>query len=294
MRQLVLITGVSGAGKSVVLRVLEDAGFYCIDNLPAPVLPGLVGHLDGVGEDRVAVAIDARSGNSVAQLPILVQALRAAPDDEKTDVRVLFLTADTQTLVQRFSETRRRHPLSPATPEDLESFDITPSLVEAISRERDLVGDLAELGQTIDTSGLAPAKLREWVRDYIGQPTTGLTLMFESFGFKRGIPRDADLVFDVRCLPNPYYDVKLRPLTGMDAPVAEFLAAIPEARQMCDDIERFVRNWLPSYVRDSRSYLTVAIGCTGGQHRSVWCCQTIAPRFLGSASAVIVRHREQG
>ena len=287
-QKLVLITGVSGAGKSVALKVLEDAGYYCVDNLPAPVLADLVNHLAEVGKERVAVAIDARSGDSVADLPSIVAGLRAFSGGERL-IKLLFLTASTPALVQRFSETRRRHPLSP--PDAVEG-DLTPSLVEAIDRERELVGELAELGMTIDTSDLATATLRAWVRDLVGIDNDGLTLMFESFGFKRGIPLDADLVFDVRCLPNPYYDPHLRPLTGQDRPVAEFLEALPEANRMIADIEHFVREWLPSYVRDHRSYLTVAIGCTGGQHRSVWACEQLARRLAEATTHVITRHRE--
>ncbi len=290
MRQLVLITGVSGAGKSVALKVLEDAGYYCVDNLPAPVLPGLVQHLEDSTADRVAVAIDARSGASVDQLPGIVARLRAegAP---RRELRVLFLTASTESLVHRFSETRRRHPLSPADARDA-AAEPTPSLIEAIEREREIVRDLAEIGQVIDTSMLSPAKLRDWVREFVGGPSSGMTLMFESFGFKRGVPLDADLVFDIRCLPNPYYDPVLRPLTGRDAPVIAFLEAIPDARRMVDDIERFVGDWLPAYERDHRSYLTVAVGCTGGQHRSVWACETISARLRAQGAAAITRHRE--
>lgn len=295
MRKLVLITGVSGAGKSVALKVLEDAGYYCVDNLPAPVLPELVEHLEASALDRVAVAIDARSGESVAQLPGIVRRLREVGADGRSlrEVRVLFLTASTASLVQRFSETRRRHPLSPvqAGTQTLPA-EPTPSLIEAIEREREVVLDLAEIGQVIDTSNLPPARLREWVRDFVGQPTTGMTLMFESFGFKRGIPLDADLVFDIRCLPNPYYELALRPLTGRDAPVVAFLEAIPDARRMVADIERFVRDWLPSYIRDHRSYLTVAVGCTGGQHRSVWACETLAAHLRADGAPAITRHRE--
>lgn len=287
-QKLVLITGVSGAGKSVALKVLEDAGYYCVDNLPAPVLTDLVSHLAAVGTERVAVAIDARSGDSVVDLPGIVTGLRAYSGGERI-VKLIFLTASTPALVQRFSETRRRHPLSPA---DAIEGDVTPSLIEAIERERELVGDLAELGMMIDTSDLAAGTLRAWVRDFIGIDNAGLTLMFESFGFKRGVPLDADLVFDLRCLPNPYYDQHLRPLTGLDAPVIEFLEALPEAARMLGDIERFVRDWLPSYVRDHRSYLTVALGCTGGQHRSVWACERLAMQLADATTHVITRHRE--
>ncbi|HEU4621945.1 MAG TPA: RNase adapter RapZ [Burkholderiaceae bacterium] len=291
---LVLITGVSGAGKSVALKALEDAGYYCVDNLPAPVIADLMAHLDAQGEAKVAIAIDARSGKSVADLPHIVTGLKTVnalgeQDQQGRDVRVLFLTANSTALVQRFSETRRRHPLSPSGPmADAQ----TPSLVEAIERERELVGDLAELGRVIDTSSLSPSKLRAAVKEFIDHDVGGLTLMFESFAFKRGVPLDADLVFDVRFLPNPYYDTALRPLTGLDAPVIEFMQSLPDAERLLADIERFLSDWLPSYQRDHRSYLTVAIGCTGGQHRSVWACEQLAKRLRGQAAHVITRHRE--
>ncbi|WP_085317594.1 RNase adapter RapZ [Derxia lacustris] len=288
MQKIVLITGVSGAGKSVALKVLEDSGFYCVDNLPAAFLSELVAHLREQGEEQVAVAIDARSGASVAELPHIIAGLRTYG----ADVRMMFLTASTPELVRRYSETRRRHPLSPtAIGVDADS---TPSLIEAIERERDVVGKLAQYGLIVDTTALSAPKLRHWVSDFVGREWTGLTLMFQSFGFKRGLPLDADMVFDLRPLPNPFYDPSLRTLTGRDRPVIDFLESVPDALRLADDIERFVRNWLPAFVRDQRSYLTVAIGCTGGQHRSVWCCERLAKALAAEVPHVIVRHRELG
>jgi len=200
---------------------------------------------------------------------------------EGHDVRVLFLEAKTDTLIKRFSETRRRHPLS----------DSGLTLTECIERERRLLAVLADLADRVDTSELGPNVLRNWVKDLVGVPVTGLTLLFESFGFKHGIPLDADLVFDVRCLPNPNYDPRLQPLTGRDAPVMEFLAADPATGKMLEDIRRFVADWLPAFDRDNRSYLTVAIGCTGGQHRSVYFAETLAAGFRDRCQ-VLVRHRE--
>jgi UPF0042 nucleotide-binding protein len=203
---------------------------------------------------------------------------------------VLFLNASTQSLIQRFSETRRRHPLSGSPVHDAD-VGLLKSLAEAIERERELVAGLAEFGHQIDTSNLRANVLRAWVKSFIEQESAGLTLMFESFGFKRGVPLDADFVFDVRTLPNPYYDRELRPLTGLDQPVIEYLSAQPMVHQMIDDIGTFIAKWLPQFRDDNRSYLTVAIGCTGGQHRSVFIAQALAARF-GDKANVIVRHRD--
>jgi len=275
---LVLISGLSGSGKSIALHVLEDAGYYCVDNLPAQLLQQLIGQLDQQGYSKVAVAIDMRGGESIAMLPQLLDALRA----NDLGLQFLFLDAKNQTLLKRYSETRRRHPLASEQ----------RTLMEAISEERLRLDPLANLGHRIDTSDVQPNALREWVRQFIAaEPGQGLTLLFESFGFKHGIPLDADLVFDVRCLPNPHYDPALRPQTGRDAPVVAFLEAAPEVLRMRDDIARFVGDWLPAYVRDNRNYLTVAIGCTGGQHRSVYFAEWLGRAFFDRAR-VLVRHRE--
>ena len=279
--RIVLITGISGSGKSVALNALEDAGYYCVDNLPAAFLPELAAHLSREGQERLAVAIDARSGSSIAGLPVILRELRSAHQ-----VSVLFLNASTSALIQRFSETRRRHPLSGVNPEV--GID---SLADAIERERELVASLAELGHQIDTSNLRANALRAWVKKFVEHEHAGLLLMFESFGFKRGIPLDADLVFDVRTLPNPYYDHRLRPLTGLDRPVIDFLEAEPDVLEMIDDISSYLHKWLPRFRDDNRSYLTVGIGCTGGQHRSVYISETLGRRFAGEAH-VLVRHRE--
>lgn len=276
--QLILISGLSGSGKSIALNVLEDAGFYCVDNLPATLLPHLVKDLGGEGYQRVAVAMDMRGGASIAALP---RQLRELQGGGQVDLRFVFLDARDDVLIQRFSETRRRHPLA--------SEDTT--LAEAIAREREALETLSNLGQNIDTSHLRPNALRAFIKDFAAlDPGAGLTLLFESFGFKHGLPLDADLVFDVRCLPNPHYDPQLRPLTGLDAPVIKFLQEQPEVMHMAQDIRRFVADWLPAYVRDNRVYLTVAIGCTGGQHRSVWFAEWLAAQFR-DAARVLVRHR---
>jgi UPF0042 nucleotide-binding protein len=275
--QLVIISGLSGSGKSVALNVLEDASFYCVDNLPAKLLVETIDFLAQAGYARVAVTVDARSGTALAGLPASVHTLKG----RGIDVRLLFLDAKNETLIKRFSETRRRHPLG----------DGTATLDEAIARERDALEEVGELGQRIDTSELAPNALRAWIRDLVQLDRTDMTLAFESFGFKQGIPLDADFVFDVRSLPNPFYDPKLRPLTGLDAPVVQFLDALPEAQQMLADIGDYIERWLPAFVRDNRAYLTVALGCTGGQHRSVYFAERLARRFAGQAP-VLVRHRQ--
>ncbi|MEX3930567.1 hypothetical protein; putative nucleoside triphosphate hydrolase domain [Paraburkholderia piptadeniae] len=283
--RIILITGISGSGKSVALNALEDAGYYCVDNLPPRFLPELAAYIASDGQDKLAVAIDARSGASLEDMPQMIRDLSG-----QHDVRVLFLNASTQALIQRFSETRRRHPLSGSPAHDADVGVLT-SLAEAIERERELVAGLAEFGHQIDTSNLRANVLRAWVKRFIEQEHTGLALMFESFGFKRGVPLDADFVFDVRALPNPYYDRELRPLTGLDKPVIDFLDALPIVQQMMADIESFLQKWLPHFRDDNRSYLTVAIGCTGGQHRSVFIAETLAARFASEAN-VIVRHRD--
>lgn len=275
--QVVLISGLSGSGKSVALNVLEDSGYYCVDNLPVALVMPLLESLAGSGNERVALSMDARSGDSVRQLPQTIAALK----QKSIDLRLLFLDAKDETLIKRFSETRRRHPLS----------GDTLTVAESIARERELLDEIGELGHHIDTSELAPNTLRSWVKQLVEIDRSRLTVLFESFGFKQGIPLDADFVFDVRCLPNPYYDPHLRSLTGRDAAVAAFLDKDEETRQMYQDIQAFIARWLPAFVRDNRSYLTIAIGCTGGQHRSVYFAERLGAAFAAD-NQVIVRHRQ--
>jgi UPF0042 nucleotide-binding protein len=275
--QLVLITGLSGSGKSVALAVLEDSGYYCIDNLPVKLLPELMRVLDAGKYERVALSMDVRSGNALDELPVHLASMRSTG----TEVRILFLDAKDDALIKRFSETRRRHPLS----------DGQRTLPECIAQERRLLEGLSSLGHHVDTSELRPSALRNWVKDFVALSGSGLTVLFQSFAFKHGVPLDADLVFDVRCLANPHYEPQLRALTGRDAAVIEFLHADALAEKMLADIGRFVGEWLPSYNRDNRSYLTVAIGCTGGRHRSVYFAELLAQQFR-SDWRVLVRHRE--
>jgi RNase adapter protein RapZ len=275
--QLVLVSGLSGSGKSIALHMLEDSGFYCVDNLPAVLLPQVVTFLGQAGYSNVAVSIDIRSGTTLHKFREYLSAVR----DQGVDVRVLFLEAKTETLVKRFSETRRRHPLS----------DGALTVTECIEREREILTEVAAGAHRIDTSGLNPSALRTWIMNFVQLDRSRLTLLFESFGFKQGIPLDADLVFDVRCLPNPNYNPDLKDLTGKDAPVIAFIAAESQAREMLEDIRAFVERWLPAYQADSRSYLTVAVGCTGGRHRSVYFAESLA-RYFRSCAQVLVRHRE--
>lgn len=285
--RIVLITGISGSGKSVALNVLEDTGYYCVDNLPPALLAHLVSQLTDEGTQALAVAVDARSAESLANLPDAVQALR----QQGHDVKIMYLTANTHSLVARFSETRRSHPLS---------HELKPgqnpaarrTLIECISEERERLSAIEQLGHVIDTSELSANKLRAWIKDLVQSENAPLTLFFESFAFKVGVPLDADFVFDVRAIPNPYYDLALRPMTGRDAPVIAFLDAQPSAEEMFKDIRDFVSKWLPSFKTDNRSYLTVAVGCTGGQHRSVYMAERLA-RHFHPTERVVLRHREQ-
>jgi len=275
--QLILVSGLSGSGKSIALHMLEDSGFYCVDNLPAVLLPDVVSFLDQAGYKNIAVSIDIRSGATLQNLRDYLTAVR----DKGVDVRVLFLEAKTETLVKRFSETRRRHPLS----------DGARTVTECIDLERDILGEVASGAHRMDTSELNPTALRGWIMDFVQLDRSRITLLFQSFGFKKGIPLDADLVFDVRCLPNPNYNPDLKPLTGRDQAVIDFLAAEPQATRLMEDIRGFVERWLPAYQADSRSYLTVAIGCTGGRHRSVYFSESLA-RYFRDCAQVLVRHRE--
>lgn len=275
--RLIIITGLSGSGKSIVLKALEDSGFYCVDNLPAQMLQQVVKHLEESGQTLVAISIDTRSVHLDA-LPSHIRELKSCG----IDLRLLFLESNAETLVKRFSETRRRHPLS---------ID-GRTLAESIHVERELLAELASLGHRMDTSDLSANTLRSWVRDFIALDHSGLSLLFESFGFKHGIPLDADLVFDVRCLPNPHYDPELRSLTGCDPAVIRFIERQPEATQMLADIRDYVEKWLPCFERDNRSYLTIALGCTGGQHRSVYFVEQLASYFREHGQHVLARHRE--
>jgi RNase adapter protein RapZ len=282
---LVLITGISGSGKSIALHALEDAGYFCVDNLPPELLRDFIAveKQRESGSRHVAVAVDVRSAGSLPHLLPLLEGLR----QEGVTVRPYFLDASTDALVRRFSETRRPHPLSA----DIASA-LPRALVEAIEIERELLAGLRELSTVIDTSQLRPTQLSRWLRDAVGAKSAKLTLVFESFAFKHGVPLDADFVFDLRVLPNPHYIRELRPHNGRDPAVAAYLAAQPEVTEMLAQIETFIDRWLDAFNDGQRAYVTVALGCTGGQHRSVYAAEQLASRFTQRA-ATLVRHREQ-
>jgi RNase adapter protein RapZ len=280
--KLVIISGRSGSGKTTALRALEDAGYNCIDNFPVNLLQSLVHNClrDPVHKQaNVAVCIDARS-RDLERFPEILLTL----DRLNLDSQVIYLDALSATLVKRFSETRRRHPLT----------DEHTDLLQAIEAESELLENIADLSDmTIDTTNLRGSELTELISArVVGDAASGLSLLFRSFGYKFGVPVDADMVFDIRCLPNPYWVETLRPLTGRDAAVQEFLRSEPAVQQMTDDLSDFLERWLPRFEADHRAYMTLAIGCTGGQHRSVYMVETLGNRFHGRFADVLVRHRE--
>ena len=279
---MVLITGMSGSGKSVALHALEDAGYYCVDNLPPELLLPFVALEKVHGARKVAIAMDVRSATSLPQVPRQLQQMA----EQGVAVQSIFLDASTDTLVRRFSETRRLHPLSRRDDSDQQH-----ALVDAINEERELLAELRERAHVIDTSMIRSSQLQGYVKALIASPATQLTLVFESFAFKRGVPVDADYVFDVRMLPNPHYESGLRELTGKDQAVINYLQGHAEVGDMVRHIEQFIGHWLQALVRDHRSYVTVAIGCTGGQHRSVYLVEQLAQAF-GANWVTLKRHRE--
>ena len=292
--ELVLITGMSGSGKSVALHALEDAGFYCVDNLPPELLLPFIDLEQQQGNQHVAIAMDIRSAASLHLVPDLLAEIAK----RDLNIKSLFLDATTDTLVRRYSESRRKHPLSTASEPLTDSTDLglplpQQVLVEAIDSERELLADLREGAHVIDSSNIRPAQLLAYVKSLISAPHSNLTLVFESFAFKRGIPINADYVFDVRMLPNPHYEPALRALTGRDEGVQAFLKNEPEVTRMQLEIMQFINNWLPALKRDHRSYVTIAIGCTGGQHRSVYLVEQLASAFASQSQFVTLkRHRE--
>ncbi len=280
--QLIIISGRSGSGKSSALHLFEDEGFYAIDNLPVSLLPQLVEQLrsDSTANRKVAVCIDAR--NATKDLSRFGALLRALPADIHTEI--LYLDADDDSLIKRFSETRRRHPLS----------DEHTALPEAIAAEKRLLEPIAMVaGLTLDTRNMNVHELRSTLRARVlGRNAAGLSLLFVSFGYKRGVPVDSDLVFDLRVLPNPHWDPLLRSLTGRDAAVIAFLEEKSEVDEMFTDIYTLLHKWLPKFLAGNRSYLTVSLGCTGGQHRSVYMAERLARAFSSEFKDVQVRHRE--
>ena len=280
--EIVLITGMSGSGKSVALRAFEDAGYYCVDNLPPELLSSFVALEHQHHGNKVAIAMDVRSATSLPQVPQQLAQLRS----HGVTVRSLFVDATTDTLVRRFSETRRRHPLSHD-----ELKDAPRALMQAIDIERELLAELREHAHVIDTSAIRASQLQGYVKAFMTSEPDQLTLVFQSFAFKRSIPVDADYVFDVRMLPNPHYEPELRALTGLDEPVGAYLRQQPEVALMRSHIEHFLQHWLEVLAQNHRSYVTVAIGCTGGQHRSVYLVECLAETF-SERWTTLKRHRE--
>jgi len=282
--RLVIISGLSGSGKSVALHVLEDLGFYCIDNIPVALLRSFVDEIlprKDAAFENVGVGLDARNRPSdIAAIPDLVAKFRA----DGVACEIIFLQTDDKVLLSRFSETRRKHPLT----------DQGTSLGEAIAKERELLGPVINTAElVIDTTGMTVYELREQIRARVAPRTPGaLSILVESFGYKHGLPASADFVFDVRCLPNPYWEPKLRPLSGKDEPVRKFLNSQPIVQQMVDDIVAFLEDWIPRYQDFQRSYLTVAIGCTGGLHRSVYVAEAVAKRLATKYETIRTQHDE--
>ena len=281
--KLLIISGRSGSGKSTVLHILEDRGYYCIDNLPASLLPSLADRLvsDSSVSSNIAVSIDARNIYiDLQKVPDIIEQLKK----KNLAIDIIFLDANSQTLLRRFSESRRKHPLS----------DDKVGLREAIDKETELLEAISLMASlSIDTSSMTLHELRDAIKSRIvEQSDTGLALLFQSFGFKNGVPVDADIVYDVRCLPNPYWEAALRSLTGLDQKVVDYLDSQQEVQHMLGDIKDYLQRWLPRFEENNRSYITVALGCTGGQHRSVYLCEKLGHYFQDHISNVQVRHRE--
>lgn len=282
--KLLILSGLSGSGKSIALDTLEDCGYYCIDNLPVSLLEDFINHVmlvDNQTYAKTAIGIDARNqGASLANFSESLELIR----NKQIDCEIIFMQAEESTLLKRYSETRRRHPLT----------DANVPLREAIQIEKDMLTPIARHARVIiDTSRTTYHQLRELIRDQIGEREGHhISLQFQSFGFKHGVPLDADFVFDARSLPNPYWVSELRGLTGKDQPVIDFLNQQDHVAELFKDIAGFLERWIPRFEAEGRSYLTVAIGCTGGQHRSVFLAEALARQFKGPLFNVIVRHRE--
>ena len=281
--KLTIISGRSGSGKSTVLHILEDRGYYCIDNLPASLLTSLVDRvLSGTsGVLNIAVSVDARNISADLELvPTIINELKT----KHIPTEIIFMDANSQTLLKRFSESRRKHPLS----------NQKIGLKEAINKESELLEPISVMASlSIDTSNMSLQQLRDTIKNrLIDGKETRLALAFQSFGYKNGVPVDADIIYDVRCLPNPYWDTALRSLTGLDQAVVSFLEEQDEVLEMYSDIQKYLQKWLPMFEANNRSYITVALGCTGGQHRSVYLCEKLYNYFLDKIPNVQVRHRE--
>jgi len=283
MISLIIISGRSGSGKSTALHVLEDMGYYCIDNMPVSLLQPLISRIsESQPTQKVSVSIDARNiSTDLDTFPDVIKTI----DPQVVKTRIVYLDSANPALVKRFSESRRKHPLSNAERDLTEALELETRLLDPISRIADL---------TIDTTSLTIHELRDLVKSRVAESAMEFALMFQSFAYKSGVPMDADLVFDVRCLPNPHWKPNLRNLTGNDQPVKDFLEAHDDVQEMFDSIKDYLEQWLPRFEADNRSYMTIAIGCTGGQHRSVYMCKRLHDWFSSRWRNVQIRHRELG
>ena len=275
--EVIIISGLSGSGKSIALNALEDNDFYCIDNLPVTLLSNISQHLNHEHQDKVAISVDIRSIN-IEKLPHVIKEIESL----SIKTKLIYLESSTESIVRRFGETRRRHPLA----------NERLSLAEAIEKERAMLAPLAEIGYKIDTSSMSVNALKKTLNELIQLKEDNLALQFSSFGYKFGIPLDADFIFDVRCLPNPHYESDLKDLTGIDKPVADFFQNYKEVDKMYKDINHFISEWLTAFKNDQRHSLHIAIGCTGGKHRSVYIANKLFTHFSNPKSQVIIRHRD--
>lgn len=277
--KIIIISGRSGSGKSICLHLLEDLGYYCIDNLPATLIPNLLAHLKG-NYEKIAIGVDAR--NLPHDLDKLHQVMQSI-EDQHIDCEIIYLDAEDATLIKRFNETRRKHPLS----------DAQTSLAEAILKEKHLLEPIAHLADlSVDTTHYTMHQLRDLIKTRIDRSGEQLSLLFQSFGFKFGVPIDSDIVFDVRCLANPYWHPELRPYTGKDQKIIDFLSENEDTNKLVNDIANYLQTWIPKFESSNRNYMTVSVGCTGGQHRSVYVIEQLYSRFKSSRKNLQLRHRE--
>ena len=275
--EVIIISGLSGSGKSIALNALEDNNFYCIDNLPVTLLSSISQHLNHEHQDKVAISVDIRSID-IEKLPHVIKEIESL----SIKTKLIYLESSTESIVRRFGETRRRHPLA----------NEKLSLDESIEKERSMLAPLAEIGYKIDTSNMSVNALKTALSEVIQLKEDRLALQFSSFGYKFGIPLDADFIFDVRCLPNPHYESNLKNLTGIDKPVVDFFENYEEVDKMFQDINHFVKEWLGAFKKDQRNSLNIAIGCTGGKHRSVYIANELFTNFSNPKSQVTIRHRD--
>jgi len=275
--QVIIISGLSGAGKSTALKVLEDSGYICIDNVPSSLIKQIIEINSTYKQSKIAISIDSRSYFDISSVSQTIDEIK-----QTVQLKVIFLESRDDVIIKRFSETRRRHPLSRAD----------NTIIDCINQERELLSEISNLAQRIDTSDLTNATLKQYIRDIADGDTNKLNIIIQSFGFKYGTPTDSDYMFDVRCLPNPYYIAEIKEYNGTQAPIIEYLEKQPLVQEMIEDISGFISRWIPRFIDNHRSYLTIAIGCTGGHHRSVYITEYLRKNLSNSDYNIIVRHRE--